>query len=77
MSSSPPANEGDDDMHEPRVRRPSAALQRGGAEGSRGASGGRSLRRPAGCAYLRLLLSNESQQPSETGIRLIQNVIFY
>lgn len=35
---SPSANEGDDDMHEPRIRSPSAPFQRAGAEGSRGVS---------------------------------------
>lgn len=35
---SPSANEGDDDMHELRIRSPSAPFQHAGAEGSRGVS---------------------------------------
>lgn len=35
---SPSANEGDDDMHELRIRSPSAPFQHSGAEGSRGVS---------------------------------------
>lgn len=35
---SPSANEGDDDMHELRIRSPSALFQHAGAEGGRGAS---------------------------------------
>lgn len=35
---SPSANEGDDDMHEPPIRSPSAPFQHAGAEGSRGVS---------------------------------------